>query len=87
MVKDIVCNEFNRSYHFRDEASLPVQLESSNKTILSTNIFDSLVMFHTSHKTTVDELTRYLSTGPKDVKNEDLLKWWFERWHVYPNLS
>lgn len=24
---------------------------------------------------------------PEDVKNEDVLKWWFERQHIYPNLS
>ena len=54
---------------------------------LSNNIFDSLPAFHTTHEAAVDELTRYLSTGPEDVKNEDLLRWWFERRHVYPNLS
>ena len=85
--KDIVCNKFNRSYHFWDEVSLLVQPESLNKTVLSTNIFDSLPTFHTSHEITVDELTCYLSTGPKDIKNEDLLKWGFECQHIYPNLS
>lgn len=54
---------------------------------LLNNIFDSLPAFHTTHETSVDELTRYLSTGPEDVKNDEVLKWWFERRHVYPNLS
>ena len=34
-----------------------------------------------------DELARYLSTVPEDMKNEDVLKWWFERQHIYSNLS
>ena len=56
MAKDIVRDEFDCSYCFRDEVSLPVQPERSDKTVLSTNIFDSLPAFHTSHETTVDEL-------------------------------
>jgi hAT family C-terminal dimerisation region len=24
---------------------------------------------------------------PEDVKNEDVLHWWYEHKHVYPNLS
>lgn len=35
----------------------------------------------------VDEVTRYLSTGPEDVANQDVLTWWYEHQHVYPNLS
>ena len=85
--KDIVRDEFDRSYRFRDEVSLPTHPESTGDAVLTTNIFDSLPAFHTTHETTVNELTRYLSTGPEDVKNEDVLKWWFERRHVYPNLS
>ena len=72
---------------FRSEVSLPMQPESMGKTVLTTNIFDSLPAFHTTHETSVNELTRYLSTGPEDVKNDEVLKWWFEHRHVYPNLS
>ena len=53
----------------------------------SKNIFDNLPAFNSVATTLVDEITRYLNTGPEDVKNEDLLVWWYEHRHVYPHLS
>jgi hypothetical protein len=85
--KEIAHDEFDRSYRFRDEVSLPTLPESMGESVFTTNIFDNLPVFYTTHKFSVDELTRYLSTGPEDVKNDNLLKWWFEHQHVYPNLS
>jgi hypothetical protein len=85
--KDIVRNKFDRSYRFCNEVSLLTCLESMGDAVLTNNIFDSLPTFHTANESNVDKLTHYLSTGPEDIKNEDVLKWWFECRHVYPNLS
>jgi hypothetical protein len=54
---------------------------------MAKNIFDNLSVFHMVTFGTLDELSCYLSTMPEDVKNEDVLKWWYEYKHVYPNLS
>ena len=55
--------------------------------VKSKNIFDNLPAFKSvSTNNSVDEITRYLSTGPENVKNEDLLAWWYEHKHVYPHL-
>src|SRR5713226_7206276 len=35
---------------------------------------------------TIDELTCYLNTMPKDIKNKEVLKWWYEHKHVFPCL-
>jgi hypothetical protein len=32
-----------------------------------------------------NELDRFLGTDPEHV--QDVLMWWFERWHTYPRLS
>jgi hAT family C-terminal dimerisation region len=50
-------------------------------------MFDDLPAFRMAPDNTVDEVTRYLSTGPEDITNEAVLKWWYERQHIYPNLS
>jgi hypothetical protein len=43
-------------------------------------------VFRTLQFGALDELARYLASMPEDVKNEDVLKWWYEHKHVYPNL-
>ena len=66
--------------------SIIVQNESPKKT--STNIFDDLPAFRSvaTLDETINEITRYLQTGPENVKNQDLLEWWYERKHIYPHL-
>jgi hypothetical protein len=64
-----------------------MQPEDTHRTTTTTNIFDNLPAFRTVPEITSNELTCYLSTDPEDMKNEDLLKWWVERWHIYPKLS
>lgn len=50
------------------------------------NIFDSLPAFRTVQYGSLDELSRYLAAIPEDVKNEDVLKWWYDHKLDYPNL-
>lgn len=53
----------------------------------SSNIFDNLLAFKdVSVHEFIDEITRYLRTGPENVQNKDLLMWWYERKHIYPHL-
>jgi len=85
--KIIVCDEFDRSYHFRDDIAMAPGPDDTNDTPLAKNIFDNLSAFRTLQSGTLDELTSYLATMPEDVKNEDVLHWWYEHKHVYPNLS
>lgn len=85
--KKIVRDEFDRNYRFRDEVTLATGPADTNEAATAKNIFDNLPAFRTVTFGTLDELSRYLSTMPEDVKNEDVLKWWYEHKHVYPNLS
>ena len=108
--ENILRNEYDRTYRFRDGADINVQdaatvcnyIDISSMTyscrtfvpfpqpgspVKSKNIFDHLPAF-TSLSTNIsgDEITRYLSTGPENVKNKDLLAWWYEHKHIYPHL-
>ena len=51
------------------------------------NVFDTLPAFH---KTAIfgkfDNLMCYLNNMVKDVKNEDLFRWWYEYKHIYSHL-
>jgi hypothetical protein len=52
----------------------------------SKNMFDDLPTVAAPRDTDLrDELDRFLSTDPEHVKN--VLAWWFERQHIYPQLS
>jgi hypothetical protein len=86
-MKKIVRDKFNRNYHFRDEVTLATGPADTNEVTMAKNIFDNLLVFHMVTFGTLDELSCYLSTMSEDVKNEDVLKWWYEHKHVYPNLS
>jgi len=66
---------------FTDKHSQPESPISKSK-----NIFDNLPAFNSLPTTDVDEISRYLNSGPEDVKNEDLLTWWYEHKHIYPHL-
>jgi len=50
-------------------------------------MFDNLPAFRTIPTASLDELTRYLSTPPEDVKNEDVFRWWNEHKLAFPHLS
>ena len=65
---------------FTDKHSQPESLISKS------NIFNNLPAFNSLPTTDIDEISRYLNTGPKDVKNEDLLTWWYKHKHIYPHL-
>ena len=83
--KKIVQNEFDSTYRFQDDVVEATEPEATNKT--AKNIFDSLPAFHLPPTNgAFDDLTHYLANMPKDVKNEDVLTWWYERKHVYPQL-
>jgi hypothetical protein len=81
----ILRDEFDRSYRFRDEVTLTTGPVDTSEAPAK-NLFDNLPAFRTISFGEQDELTRYLSTVPEDVKNEDVLKWWYEHKHVYPHL-
>jgi hypothetical protein len=49
--------------------------------------FNNLLVFCMVMFGTLNKLSCYLSTMPEDMKNEDILKWWYKHKHVYPNLS
>ena len=84
--KKIVRDEFDRTYRFRDDAILATEPAATNDTA-SKNIFDALPAFRESATLgKFDDLTRYLANMPENVKNKDLLKWWYEHKHVYPQL-
>lgn len=90
--KEIVRNEFDRNYRFRDDV-LATDATDTNERITAssattTNLFDDIAAFRTpaDGSGTVDELTRYLSAAPEDVKNEDILNWWYSQKHIYPHL-
>jgi hypothetical protein len=52
----------------------------------SKNMFDNLSTLAAPNAADLrDELDRFLSTDPEYVK--DVLMWWFERQHLYPQLS
>jgi hypothetical protein len=84
--KKLVQDEFDRTYRFRDDVALATGPADTNDSPSTKNIFDNLPAFHMLQFGTGDELARYLASGPEDVKNEDVLKWWYEHKHVYPNL-
>jgi hypothetical protein len=84
--KKIVRDEFDRSYRFRDDVVIATGSEDTNDAAASKNIFDNLPAFRTIQYGTLDELSRYLAAMPEDVKNEDILTWWYEHRNVYPNL-
>jgi hypothetical protein len=46
-------------------------------------MFDNLPAFCMISFGRLNKLTCYLSTVPEDVKNEDILKWWYEHRYVY----
>jgi hypothetical protein len=72
---------------FRDDVSLPIEAETTSGVPSTSNIFDNLPVFRSAPDSRVDELTCYLSTGPGAISNEELMKWWYECCHVYPNLA
>jgi hypothetical protein len=61
-------------------------LQPESPVLKSKNIFDNLPVFSSLPTAALDEITRYLNTGPEDVRNEDLLTWWYEHRHIYPHL-
>jgi hypothetical protein len=85
-MKKIICDEFNCSYHFRDDVIIATGPADTNVSSSSKNMFDMLPAFHSVSFGTLDELTHYMLSEPEDVKNEDVLKWWHEHQHVYPHL-
>ena len=84
--KKLVCNEFDCSYRFRDDVVIATGPEDTTEAPSAKNMFDNLPAFCMLQYGTADELSRYLSAMPEDVRNEDVLQWWYEHKHVYPNL-
>ena len=76
MAKNILCDKYDHTYHFQDDIPLAVGPQDSNKHQSAKNIFDNLLAFQTVQYDMQDELACYLSTVPKDMKNENVLKWW-----------
>ena len=59
---------------------------SQTKPSTSKNIFDNLPALQAPRRSELrDELERFLSTDPEHV--EDVLLWWFEHKHMYPQLA
>jgi len=88
--KRIVRDEYDRSYRFRDEVLEAEGPEPTTDTSTTTkNLFDTLPAFRslTFGPGTVDELSRYMSTPPEDVKNEELLMWWTNHKREYPHVA
>ena len=89
-MKQIVQDEYDRGYRFREEipeAEGPEPTTSTNNPTTK-NLFDALPAFSTlTFGPGLDKLTCYMSSSPEDVKNEDLLIWWNDRKHEYPRLS
>jgi predicted nicotinamide N-methyase len=73
-------------YRFRDDVAVATGPADTNDSPGAKNIFDNLPAFRMLQFGALDELARYLASMPEDVKNEDVLKWWYEHKHVYPNL-
>ena len=90
--KKIVQDEYDRGYRFREEipeAEGPEGPEPTTSNDPTTkNLFDALLAFSTlTFGPGLDELTRYMSSSPENVKNKDLLIWWNDRKHEYPRLA
>ena len=85
-VKKIVHDEFDHSYYFQDDVVVATGPEDHYDAASVKNMFNNLPAFHTVQYSTLNELTRYLTAMPEDMKNEDVLCWWYEHRHVYPNL-
>jgi hypothetical protein len=83
--RKIVRDKFDRCYRFRDDV-IVAEPDDTAKPSLPKNIFDSLPAFRKVSFGTLDELTCYMHSPPKDVQNEDVLKWWHEHQNTYPNL-
>jgi hypothetical protein len=86
-VKKIVWDKFDRNYRFQDEVILATGPADTNEVATAKNIFNNLPAFCTVTFGTLNKLSCYLSTMSEDMKNEDVLKWWYKHKHVYPNLS
>jgi hypothetical protein len=84
--KKIVRDEYDRTYRFRDDVESATGPADPEETSAATNVFDDLPAYASLSFGVLDELTRYLSTVPEDVKNEDVCMWWYEHKHVYPHL-
>jgi hAT family protein len=84
--KKLICDEFDHSYHFQDNIVIDSGVADQPTDPMTKNIFDNLPVFHAPLAGTIDELTCYLNTMPEDIKNEDVLKWWYKDKHVFPLL-
>jgi hypothetical protein len=85
--KKIVQDEFDHSYCFQDDIVSAIGQVETNEPLLIKNTFDNLTAFHTIAVASLDELTHYICMSPEDVKNEDVLRWWYEHKHVFFHLS
>ena len=50
--------------------------QDAKETLSAKNVFNNLPAFRLIEIGTFDKLTQYIASEPKDVKNEDLLRWW-----------
>jgi hypothetical protein len=84
--KQIVCDEFDRSYASLDaDWAAPLPQIMQTQALKSQNMFDNLPSLRAPEASKLcDELERFLSTDPKYI--EDVLLWWYEHRHVYPRL-
>ena len=85
-MKKIFRDEFECSYRFCDEVTLATGPGDVEEMPGEKNVFDNLPVFCQVEYAKIDELSRYLYTEIKDVKNEDLLRWWHEHRHAFPHL-
>lgn len=83
--RKLIRDEFDRTYRFRDDVVLDAEPATNEST--AKNVFDTLPAYReTAMFGEFDDLTRYLGNMVEDVKNEDLLRWWYEHKHIYPHL-
>jgi hAT family C-terminal dimerisation region len=83
--KKLLRDEYDRTYRFRDDVILATEPDQSKDAPSAKNIFDDLPAFRPRFDK-LDELTRYLCSETEDIKNEDVLKWWYDHRTVYPHL-
>jgi hAT family protein len=84
--KKLVHNKFDHSYCFQDNIVIDSRVADQPTDPTTKNIFNTLPVFCAPLAGTINKLTRYLNTMPKDIKNEDILKWWYEHKYVFPLL-
>jgi hypothetical protein len=79
-------DEFDRTYRFRDDITSATGPEDTSDGPSPKNVFDDLPAYRKIQYGQLDELACYMYSPPEEVRNEDVLNWWYEHKNVYPLL-